>query len=192
MFSLFMSLLSFFSPSPVDHQEIQFPTLTLFPFISLWFLADGQEMTEPGKGRLQWTTQHPFYFHPTSLQRLPPPDLHEDRQNAISNAITASEWEMLGVGNTCSRHGSAMEKPKFPFARGLLLTAIQITPCVYWKRPSLPKTSFLKQVVGFYFIYVYTFFFFRPMAYSVISAYESIRINVTGPGQCNYFCQCHT
>lgn len=100
--------------------------------------------------------------------------------------------EMLGVGNTCSRHGSAMEKPKFPFARGLLLTAIQITPCVYWKRPSLPKTTFLKQVVGFYFIYVYTFFFFRPMAYSVISAHESIRINVTGPGQCNYFCQCHT
>lgn len=150
----------------------------------------GNDRTWQRSSTVDYTTS--LLFPPHLPAATATTDLHEDRQNAISNAITASEWEMLGVGNTCSRHGSAMEKPKFPFARGLLLTAIQITPCVYWKRPSLPKTSFLKQVVGFYFIYVYTFFFFRPIAYSVISARESIRINVTGPGQCNYFCQCHT
>lgn len=144
LFSLFTSLLSFFYPSPADHQAIQFPTLQLCPSISLWFLADGQEMTEPGKGHLQWTTQHPFYFHPTSLQRLPPPDLHEDRQNAIGRDLTASEfswhcWEW----ETCTH---VMEAPAFSFPRGLLFIAIQITPFVYWKRPSLSKTNFLKQL----------------------------------------------
>lgn len=91
----------------------------------------------------------------------------------------------------CPRHGSTTEKPAFSFPRGLLFTVIQITSCVYWKRPSLCKTSFLKQLVGYVWCWVLWLFFFscRPIAHLVIAEHESVRICVTGPGHQNQFHQ---
>lgn len=79
----------------------------------------------------------------------------------------------------------------FSFPRGLLFTAIQITSCIYWKRPSLSKNNFLKQLVGlgFCFFFFLSFFYFscRPTAHLVIAAHESGRICVTGPGHWDHF-----
>lgn len=83
------------------------------------------------------------------LDKMPPVGLSP----LLSFSLT-----LLGVGNTCSRHGSTTEKPAFSFPCGLLFPAIQITSHVYWKRPSLSKSNFLKQLVGWLGGFYYFFF----------------------------------